>query len=393
MLDKWHTEVEYFITHHIRPSLKRRQQLLLDRERAFISDKISRRVADAAEKRPAPSVLPARTTPVEFEVFCGEALSARGWRVRLTPQGRDQGVDVIAEKNNVRVVLQCKLYSNPVGNKAVQEVAAGRVHQHAQYGAVVTNSTFTQSAWELAATNGIYLLHHTDLARLEQIVGSDTLIRRFEHGMPEHLRTAIQSTQPESEVTKAVAKDTDFRFEDYEETIESTPPNHNPVDESQFVDNANRTQPKDRRHLIWGIVCIFGATGLCVMMSRISSVPSRPRTSKSTATPSKRPPILRSPSVGLRPADPSAPPTAMSLKPSNTGVADNSSASGDAAKVSVYTSECNSGKMESCTNLGTYYRMGWGVTRDLSRARLLYKKGCDGGDANGCVQLRLFETP
>lgn len=83
----------------------------------------------------------------------------------------DQGVDVIAEKNGLRVAIQCKLYSKPVGNKAVQEIAAGKVHQQAHYGAVVTNGSFTISAKELAATNGIRLLHYTDLPQLESILG------------------------------------------------------------------------------------------------------------------------------------------------------------------------------------------------------------------------------
>jgi hypothetical protein len=55
-------------------------------------------------------------TPAEFEAFCADRLRVCGWEVRLTPMGRDQGVDVIADKNGLRIVLQCKLYSNPVGD-------------------------------------------------------------------------------------------------------------------------------------------------------------------------------------------------------------------------------------------------------------------------------------
>lgn len=170
ILDKWHAELEYFITQHIRPALKPSQWPLLDMERKAISERISQRVAIAAQQRPGFTDLPASMTPVEFEAFCAEKLRACGWNVSLTSLSHDQGVDVIAEKNGVRVVLQCKLYSNPVGNKAVQEVAAGRVHQQAEYGAVVTNSTFTTSAKQLATTNEIRLLHYTDLTQLEQML-------------------------------------------------------------------------------------------------------------------------------------------------------------------------------------------------------------------------------
>jgi restriction system protein len=170
ILDKWHSEVGYFISHHVKPKLRPSQRQLLDGQRTAIVQRISQRVANAAQQRPMLMAVSENMAPAEFEAFCAETLRACGWDVRQTPLSRDQGVDVIAEKQGVRVVLQCKLYSNPVGNKAVQEVTAGKVHQQAHYGAVVTNCTYTQPAKELAATNGIRLLHHTDLPQLEQLL-------------------------------------------------------------------------------------------------------------------------------------------------------------------------------------------------------------------------------
>ena len=68
-------------------------------------------------------------------------------------------------------MLQCKLYSKPVGNKAVQETVAARAHEQAAYGVVVSNQKFTQDAEQLASTNKIFLIHHTDLPRLSDIIG------------------------------------------------------------------------------------------------------------------------------------------------------------------------------------------------------------------------------
>ena len=73
---------------------------------------------------------------------------------------------MIAEKDGIRAVLQCKLYSNPVGNKAVQEVNAGKIFEQAQIACVVTNSTYTKSARQLAQATGVLLLHHDDLPQL-----------------------------------------------------------------------------------------------------------------------------------------------------------------------------------------------------------------------------------
>ena len=176
LLENWHSEIDYFVTHHIRPRLKQKQIALLEKQRAGVRDLIDQQVSCAAQMRPPVPTISTNMTSAEFEAFCAERLRECGWDVRVTPFGHDQGVDVIAEKDGTRVALQCKLYSNPVGNKAVQEIAAGRVHQQAHHGAVVTNGTFTASAKELASTNGIRLLHYTELPSLKSII-DETVIR------------------------------------------------------------------------------------------------------------------------------------------------------------------------------------------------------------------------
>jgi restriction system protein len=106
--------------------------------------------------------------PLEFESYCANLLLQAGWNARCTQASGDQGVDVVAEKGNWRVVLQCKLYSQPVGNFAVQEVEAGRVFYGAQWAVVASNATFTLSAQRLAASTGTLLLHYGELGTLEE---------------------------------------------------------------------------------------------------------------------------------------------------------------------------------------------------------------------------------
>ena len=167
---KWLAEVGYFISSHVRPSLTEGLRVLLSKEETAVVYRIEKRVTEAAQQRPAFATIPTDITPTAFEAFCAETLRGCGWAVRLTSMSRDQGVDVVAEKNGMRVVLQCKLYGKPVGNKAVQEVATGRVHEQAHYGVVVTNNTYTSAAKELAGTNGIRLLHYIDLPNLESML-------------------------------------------------------------------------------------------------------------------------------------------------------------------------------------------------------------------------------
>ena len=59
-------------------------------------------------------------------------------------------------------------------------------------------------------------------------------------------------------------------------------------------------------------------------------------------------------------------------------------ASDDGGRVAFFTRECNKGDMDACANLGTYYRYGWGVSKDLSQAMALFKEACDGGSGSGC---------
>ncbi|MDE2470242.1 MAG: restriction endonuclease [Bradyrhizobium sp.] len=105
-------------------------------------------------------------TPIGYERWCAGQLEATGWQVILTPPSGDQGADIIGEMPGIRVVFQCKLYSKPVGNKAVQEIVSARAFYGAHYAAVVTNARYTQAAIELSRSNAVMLMHHNELRAL-----------------------------------------------------------------------------------------------------------------------------------------------------------------------------------------------------------------------------------
>lgn len=87
----------------------------------------------------------------EFEYFCAELLSKRGFcEVEVTKGSGDYGVDILAEKDGVTYAIQCKAYTTPVGVKAVQEAYAGRDYYDRMVGAVLTNQYFTKPAVEAA---------------------------------------------------------------------------------------------------------------------------------------------------------------------------------------------------------------------------------------------------
>lgn len=169
-VDRWVREIDYFTTQHIEPSLTQSELWVLRHERTMVANLIEARVEVIMRNQPAFREFSDGMTPGEFEAFCAEELRRAGWSARVTMRSHDQGVDVIAEKDEVRVVIQCKLYARPVGNKSVQEVSAAKAHEQASYGIVVTNNRYTQSAEQLASTNGILLLHYSDLQNLHSLL-------------------------------------------------------------------------------------------------------------------------------------------------------------------------------------------------------------------------------
>lgn len=94
----------------------------------------------------------------DYEYYCAELLRRKGFsRVSVTRGSGDQGIDIIAYANKKKFGIQCKYYSKPVGNSAVQEACAGAMFYGCNVAAVMTNNGFTESAVKLAAATGVLL--------------------------------------------------------------------------------------------------------------------------------------------------------------------------------------------------------------------------------------------
>lgn len=103
----------------------------------------------------------------EFEHFIADLLRKSGYqKVEVTRGSGDQGVDVLAEKDDIRYAIQCKCYSSDLGNTPVQEVNTGKMLYQCHIGVVVTNRYFTQSAREAAKATGVLLWDRTKLEKL-----------------------------------------------------------------------------------------------------------------------------------------------------------------------------------------------------------------------------------
>ena len=109
---------------------------------------------------------------LQFEHRCAELLRYRGFhKVTVTKGSGDQGIDILAQKNGLKYGIQCKYYSHPVGNKAIQEAYAGADFYDCDAAMVMTNNTFTRAARELAEKLEVelwelYGISHADSCRI-----------------------------------------------------------------------------------------------------------------------------------------------------------------------------------------------------------------------------------
>jgi hypothetical protein len=112
---------------------------------------------------------PATASWQDFERDCLTELVKAGYEASLTPSGADFGADIVATKDGLTYVVQCKRYAAPVGVKGVQEIVSARRYYKADYGVVVSDAGFTNAAFELARENGVGLAKLADLAQMGRL--------------------------------------------------------------------------------------------------------------------------------------------------------------------------------------------------------------------------------
>lgn len=164
---KWESQRAYFLSRIVYPRIGGKECGI---EPAVLENIVDGAVKKSFSKRSETLTSAKNLSPIEYEMYCAAQLNRIGWKTVLTKTSGDQGVDVIADKEKIRLAIQCKRYSSPVGNAAVQEICAGMKFVKAQFGAVVSNAPFTPQARQLAISTNVLLLHHSDLERIDSLL-------------------------------------------------------------------------------------------------------------------------------------------------------------------------------------------------------------------------------
>jgi len=143
--------------------------------RRFLASEIRRRFY---ERRSAPrpgfqlTLEYARTLDgVAFEEWLSRLLRDAGVPgVFQTQASRDQGADIIVTLGTRKIVVQAKQYQDTLGNKSVQEAFTAMHYYNAGEAWVVTTSTFSRDAIDLAFRIGVRLVDGSRLMNLPELI-------------------------------------------------------------------------------------------------------------------------------------------------------------------------------------------------------------------------------
>lgn len=106
----------------------------------------------------------------QFECIVERLYDAMGYETTLTPAQKDGGRDINAERNSPgqreRLLIECKLYSRPVGVEYARRLLGSVSAMKSNRGVLVTNNRFTKGAREFADGNRIELIDGTELVPL-----------------------------------------------------------------------------------------------------------------------------------------------------------------------------------------------------------------------------------
>ena len=148
----------------LRPNIKPVKEVTINREIISIIENCS---IEGIEELQKFTTYSETLTGQQYEHLCGNILKKYGWNIEFTKGSGDQGVDIIAQKDNVRIAIQCKKHKKPVSNKAIQEVLGGQMYYNLDKAAVIASNGYTAGAIKLSNISNVVLLSHNNLNQLD----------------------------------------------------------------------------------------------------------------------------------------------------------------------------------------------------------------------------------
>lgn len=166
-------KAEGYHSHEILVSAEEYQKnpfVFLDKAESLEKAYMNERITDLQDIQAHPNLSSSMDSMsgYEFEEFCCNLLKQNGFsNVTQTKLSGDDGLDIVAEKDDIKYGFQCKCYSSPVGNKAVQEAYTGAMMYHCDVAVVMTNNSFSPQAIRTAEQTRVKLW---DRSKIEELL-------------------------------------------------------------------------------------------------------------------------------------------------------------------------------------------------------------------------------
>jgi len=106
-----------------------------------------------------------KMTGLEFERYIARLLKTKSYIHIILTEEYDYGVDIIAEKDGIRWGIQVKRYSGLVKANAVRQAVTALKKYHCDRAMVISNSTYSKVAKELARSNDCVLVDRNGLLK------------------------------------------------------------------------------------------------------------------------------------------------------------------------------------------------------------------------------------
>lgn len=127
------------------------------------------RLRDQAKRADLKLAQLATLSPEGFEEFVAEIFEAMGYEVERVGGAGDEGADLVARRNGMRAVVQCKYHTRGVvGSPELQKFLGTIHHTRSHQGFFVTTRTFSLAAEKFVAEHPIELIDGPRLVELVQ---------------------------------------------------------------------------------------------------------------------------------------------------------------------------------------------------------------------------------
>lgn len=108
---------------------------------------------------------------IDLEKGLKTLLEIKEWKVKLTKKVGDAGIDLICEKGNLKILVQCKGHKSPLSVSAIRDAAGVKLANNPDAMVVVAPNGFTKGSIQFALKADIKLV---DASYLNKMVNNQT---------------------------------------------------------------------------------------------------------------------------------------------------------------------------------------------------------------------------